>query len=242
MNQEFNMRLKKAMNIRAITQSELCEKTGIPKSAMSQYISGNFKPKQNRTHSLAKALDVNEAWLMGYDVPMERQSISEQDNNQNKNIVAINLKKIRADKMLRYADISALSGVPKEDLQAFEEGTKRPKSADIRNIELALDIEKGTLKGKKQYIPTGPDESIPTKPNEIVVDNKHIILSPEEYKKLNEFLGRSVREKNEKYIALKKETTELLEKIIDLIYENKISEEKLKSLNENLKRISKNNE
>lgn len=242
MNQEFNMRLKKAMNIRAITQSELCEKTGIPKSAMSQYISGNFKPKQNRTHSLAKALDVNEAWLMRYDVPMERQSISEQDNNQNKNIVAINLKKIRADKMLRYADISALSGVPKEDLQAFEEGTKRPKSADIRNIELALDIEKGTLKGKKQYIPTGPDESIPTKPNEIVVDNKHIILSPEEYKKLNEFLGRSVREKNEKYIALKKETTELLEKIIDLIYENKISEEKLKSLNENLKRISENNE
>ena len=242
MNQEFNMRLKKAMNIRAITQSELCEKTGIPKSAMSQYISGNFKPKQNRTHSLAKALDVNEAWLMGYDVPMERQSISEQDNNQNKNIVAINLKKIRADKMLRYADISALSGVPKEDLQAFEEGTKRPKSADIRNIELALDIEKGTLKGKKQYIPTGPDESIATKPNEIVVDNKHIILSPEEYKKLNEFLGRSVREKNEKYIALKKETTELLEKIIDLIYENKISEEKLKSLNENLKRISENNE
>lgn len=242
MNQEFNMRLKKAMNIRAITQSELCEKTGIPKSAMSQYISGNFKPKQNRTHSLAKALDVNEAWLMGYDVPMERQSISEQDNNQNKNIVAINLKKIRADKMLRYADISALSGVPKEDLQAFEEGTKRSKSADIRNIELALDIEKGTLKGKKQYIPTGPDESIPTKPNEIVVDNKHIILSPEEYKKLNEFLGRSVREKNEKYIALKKETTELLEKIIDLIYENKISEEKLKSLNENLKRISENNE
>lgn len=242
MNQEFNMRLKKAMNIRAITQSELCEKTGIPKSAMSQYISGNFKPKQNRTHSLAKALDVNEAWLMGYDVPMERQSISEQDNNQNKNIVAINLKKIRADKMLRYADISALSGVTKEDLQAFEEGTKRPKSADIRNIELALDLEKGTLKGKKPYIPTGPDESIPTKPNEIVVDNKHIILSPEEYKKLNEFLGRSVREKNEKYIALKKETTELLEKIIDLIYENKISEEKLKSLNENLKRISENNE
>lgn len=242
MNQEFNMRLKKAMNIRAITQSELCEKTGIPKSAMSQYISGNFKPKQNRTHSLAKALDVNEAWLMGYDVPMERQSISEQDNNQNKNIVAINLKKIRADKMLRYADISALSGVPKEDLQAFEEGTKRPKSADIRNIELALDIEKGTLKGKKQYIPTGPDESIPTKPNEIVVDNKHIILSPEEYKKLNEFLGRDLKERNEKYIALKKETTELLEKIIDLIYENKISEEKLKSLNENLKRISENNE
>ena len=116
-------------------------------------------------------------------------------NSSINTIVAVNLKKIRADKMLRYADISALSGVTKEDLQAFEEGTKRPKSTDIRNIELALDLEKGTLKGKKPYIPTGPDESIPTKPNEIVVDNKHIILSPEEYKKLNEFLGRECKRK-----------------------------------------------
>lgn len=184
-------------------------------------------------------MNVNEAWLMGYDVPMERLMIEENDS---KNIIASNLKKIRADKMLRYADISALSGVSKEDLQAFEEGTKRPKSADVRNIELALDLEKGVLKGKKPYIPTGPDESIPTKPNEIVVDNKHIILSPEEYKKLNEFLGRDLREKNEKYIALKKETTELLEKTIDLIYKNKISEDKLKKLNENLKQIAENNE
>lgn len=232
-------RLKEAMLLRNVKQIDLVNATGIGKSSISTYISGSYEPKQRNIYKLAKALNVNEAWLMGYDVPMERLMIEENDS---KNIIASNLKKIRADKMLRYADISALSGVPKEDLQAFEEGTKRPKSADIRNIELALDIEKGTLKGKKQYIPTGPDESIPTKPNEIVVDNKHIILSPEEYKKLNEFLGRSVREKNEKYIALKKETTELLEKIIDLIYENKISEEKLKSLNENLKRISENNE
>lgn len=232
-------RLKEAMLLRNVKQIDLVNATGIGKSSISTYISGSYEPKQRNIYKLAKALNVNEAWLMGYDVPMERLMIEENDS---KNIIASNLKKIRADKMLRYADISALSGVSKEDLQAFEEGTKRPKSADVRNIELALDLEKGVLKGKKPYIPTGPDESIPTKPNEIVVDNKHIILSPEEYKKLNEFLGRDLREKNEKYIALKKETTELLEKIIDLIYENKISEEKLKSLNENLKRISENNE
>lgn len=232
-------RLKEAMLLRNVKQIDLVNATGIGKSSISTYISGSYEPKQRNIYKLAKALNVNEAWLMGYDVPMERLMIEENDS---KNIIASNLKKIRADKMLRYADISALSGVSKEDLQAFEEGTKRPKSADVRNIELALDLEKGTLKGKKPYIPTGPDESIPTKPNEIVVDNKHIILSPEEYKKLNEFLGRDLKERNEKYIALKKETTELLEKIIDLIYENKFSEEKLKKLNENLKRISENNE
>lgn len=232
-------RLKEAMLLRNVKQIDLVNATGIGKSSISTYISGSYEPKQRNIYKLAKALNVNEAWLMGYDVPMERLMIEENDS---KNIIASNLKKIRADKMLRYADISALSGVSKEDLQAFEEGTKRPKSADVRNIELALDLEKGVLKGKKPYIPTGLDESIPTKPNEIVVDNKHIILSPEEYKKLNEFLGRDLREKNEKYIALKKETTELLEKTIDLIYKNKISEDKLKKLNENLKQIAENNE
>ena len=54
-------------------QSELCAKTGIPKSAMSQYISGAFEPKQDRIYLMADALNVNEAWLMGYDVPMERE-------------------------------------------------------------------------------------------------------------------------------------------------------------------------
>lgn len=68
---EFHKRLKEAMCLRNITQSELCEKTGIPKSAMSQYISGSFRPKQERTYLLAKALNVNEAWLMGYDVDIE---------------------------------------------------------------------------------------------------------------------------------------------------------------------------
>lgn len=69
---EFHERLKKAMDQKNITQKDLCEITGIPKSAMSQYISGAFKPKQKRTYLIAKALDVNEAWLMGYDVSMER--------------------------------------------------------------------------------------------------------------------------------------------------------------------------
>lgn len=69
---EFYQQLRKAMNIRNVTQTELCVRTGIPKSAMSQYISGAFKPKQKRTYLLSKALNVNEAWLMGCDdVPME---------------------------------------------------------------------------------------------------------------------------------------------------------------------------
>lgn len=78
-------RIREAMRIRNKTQAELCEITGIPKSAMSQYASGKFIPKQTRTHLLAEALNVNEAWLMGYDVPMERKS-SDNDNFVSENL------------------------------------------------------------------------------------------------------------------------------------------------------------
>ena len=35
-------------------------------------MSGDFEPKQDRIYLLAQTLDVSEAWLIGYDVPMER--------------------------------------------------------------------------------------------------------------------------------------------------------------------------
>ena len=67
------IRIRKALTIRGMKQSELCRITNIPKSAISQYITGCFEPKQDRIYLIAKTLDVSEAWLMGYDVPMERQ-------------------------------------------------------------------------------------------------------------------------------------------------------------------------
>lgn len=62
---DFSQQLKKIMKTRGISQAELCERTGIPKSAMSQYISGSFKPKQERTYLLAKALNTTPEYLMG---------------------------------------------------------------------------------------------------------------------------------------------------------------------------------
>lgn len=68
------IRLKRALNIRNMKQSELSEKTKIPKSAISQYVSGAFEPRQDRIYLISNALNIDEAWLMGFDVPMERQS------------------------------------------------------------------------------------------------------------------------------------------------------------------------
>jgi transcriptional regulator with XRE-family HTH domain len=67
------IRIKKALSIRNMKQSELCEKTKIPKSALSEYISGAYEPKQDRVFAIATALNVDPVWLMGFDVPMEKE-------------------------------------------------------------------------------------------------------------------------------------------------------------------------
>lgn len=77
-------RIKEGMYIRDMKQSDLVEATGISKGALSSYISGRYTPKQNNIYLIAKALNVNEAWLMGSDVPMER-------NSSNKKGITINV-------------------------------------------------------------------------------------------------------------------------------------------------------
>lgn len=66
-------RIQKAMDIRNMKQADLVKLTGIGKSSISTYLSGEYEPKQRNTYKIAKALCVNEAWLMGHDVPMERE-------------------------------------------------------------------------------------------------------------------------------------------------------------------------
>ncbi|MDO5785550.1 MAG: S24 family peptidase [Eubacteriales bacterium] len=69
-------RLRKALSLRNMKQSELAARTGIGKSSISMYLSGAYLPKQQNIYKMARVLDVDEAWLMGIDVPMERTSPS----------------------------------------------------------------------------------------------------------------------------------------------------------------------
>lgn len=68
-------RIQTALDIRGMKQVDLVNLTGIGKSSISTYLSGEYEPKQKNLYKIAKALDVSESWLMGYDVPMERQEL-----------------------------------------------------------------------------------------------------------------------------------------------------------------------
>ena len=77
------IRLKKIMSDQNLRQVDIlnktvpyCEKYGVKmnKSDISQYCSGKTEPNQDKLFVLGMALNVNEAWLMGFDVPMERST------------------------------------------------------------------------------------------------------------------------------------------------------------------------
>lgn len=79
-----SIRLKEIMAERNLKQVDILklaqpysEKYNVKlnKSDISQYISGKTEPGQDKLFILGMALNVNESWLMGFDVPKERYSV-----------------------------------------------------------------------------------------------------------------------------------------------------------------------
>jgi len=76
-----SIRLQKIMKDRQLRQIDIlnltlpfCKQYDVKmnKSDISQYVAGKNEPNQDKLAILGMALNINEGWLMGYDVPMER--------------------------------------------------------------------------------------------------------------------------------------------------------------------------
>lgn len=74
-------RLKQIMQERHLKQADilrmvapLCEMYGekIGSNALSEWVTGKYEPNQRKLTILGQALGVSEAWLMGFNVPKER--------------------------------------------------------------------------------------------------------------------------------------------------------------------------
>lgn len=70
----FAQRLREGLDLRGMKQIELATRSGISKYSISHYLKGDWEGKQDAVYELARALNVSEAWLMGYDVPAERSA------------------------------------------------------------------------------------------------------------------------------------------------------------------------
>lgn len=136
----FSNRLSIAIKQKGITQAELSRRTKIGRNSISDYLKGKYEAKQDNVYLLADALDVNEAWLMGMDAPMKKESIIsiyDQLDNQHKK------------KVLNYAkeqlieQNSTLPFRPKEEIDTLAAHSKDPDKVytpeEIDDIKAYLD-------------------------------------------------------------------------------------------------------
>lgn len=62
----FSQTLRQLLKERDMTQKQLCIKTGIPRSTVSQYVSGDSKPQKEYITRIADAFDLSVNELMNY--------------------------------------------------------------------------------------------------------------------------------------------------------------------------------
>lgn len=55
------------------SQQRFADKSGIGKSSVSQYVNGSNVPGNLTAEKIGRAFDVNPAWVMGFDVPMDAE-------------------------------------------------------------------------------------------------------------------------------------------------------------------------
>lgn len=76
-------RLRQIMQERGLKQADilrlcapLCKQYGVKMGSndLSQYVTGKIEPGQFKLIVLGQALGVSEAWLMGFDVPRDREA------------------------------------------------------------------------------------------------------------------------------------------------------------------------
>ena len=107
-------RLREALSIRNMKAVDLVEASGVPKSAISFYLAGKSKPKADRLYIIAQTLDVSEAWLLGYDVPMARS----QEAKKNDQLVTL-VAKMRKDPDF-FEVVSMLAGLKPAEYESIK--------------------------------------------------------------------------------------------------------------------------
>lgn len=67
----FAQRLQTIMDTMNLSKSDLAAIAEVNKSNITRYCNGTYSAKQDVIYRLSEKLNINTAWLIGYDVPME---------------------------------------------------------------------------------------------------------------------------------------------------------------------------
>lgn len=142
-------RLNEALILRCKKAADLTKDLNIPKSAISQYLSGKSQNMDtDRLQKIAAYLKVNEPWLLGYDVPME---ISEENIQQSYDSVDTSiidrLQIAFKQSGLTQAQLASTTGITKSSISRYLQGEFEPKATAVVKLAAALNVSVEYLMG-----------------------------------------------------------------------------------------------
>ena len=108
-------RLREAMEEAGKTQAELMRDTGLQRSAISRYLSGEYEPKALAVGKMSRVLGVSEMWLFGYDVPKNRTA----EQKKNDDLVQV-IAKLRKDPEF-FEVVSKLASLPPAEYASIKQ-------------------------------------------------------------------------------------------------------------------------
>ncbi|MGM0206477.1 hypothetical protein IGI96_000946 [Enterococcus sp. DIV0421] len=153
MRQTTQQRINQLMSERNLKQVDILnmslplqKETGIKmsKSHLSQYVNGKSSPDQHKLYLLSKTLQVNEAWLLGYDVP--KNDNSEHNTSPPTQLIPLDEKLgAKITELAKEKDISddamaKFIGIGMDDIEEYKAG-KKPFSVNmVFNFAMALGV------------------------------------------------------------------------------------------------------
>ncbi len=155
----FSKRLSEVMKLNNKKQIDIVNDLNIPRSAISQYLSGLYEPKIERVKQLADYFGVTEEWLMGYtNDPQGRVLLNNHDSEkalssestledepgaQMDAAIGKRIFSLRNQLRLTIQEVSKRGGCPIKKIKAIEDGSIDFFPRDIQKIAngLGIDIE-----------------------------------------------------------------------------------------------------
>lgn len=145
----FGERLKEALEIKNVSRSELGRRTGFNRQVIYQYLNGQTVPRSVNVEKIAKALNVDVAYLMGFDVDIHGRPIDDVMDIRVENIHADNLnraigqamKQLRTSKHISIEEMARTLGRSVRTLEDFENNKKQVVALTIARYCKHLDYD-----------------------------------------------------------------------------------------------------
>lgn len=118
-------RLKEAMAATGKRQADLVRETGLDRSSISNYLAGTYEPKSIALGKMARALNVSDLWLWGFDVPSERpreqiDMVEEAEVKKKNDQLAQLVVRLRKDPKL-FKVVMSLSNLSESDFDSISQ-------------------------------------------------------------------------------------------------------------------------